>query len=437
MIQNPEFRRNLWLELSVYRVIGMPLVLGALFVLIYVLSTDNPYQAIVPYALTLYSLIIFLWGTRQSAESVIAEVRDRTWDQQRMSSIGPWSMTWAKLLGSTIFPWYGGLLCLLVYTVLTVGIPGERTLNTVGLFVVCGLFSNAVALLISMHAMKKDRTYNRSQAAAYLILGAMIVGPILSTAFKAYGSYTWLGQSFESRNFILTTAALFLGWTVIGIYRLMRTELQMKNGPFVWLAFACFMALFFSGFMNVVDTRDRTFDRFFTAFLVTAVLTYLMALSEQKDPVAFRRLFASLGRKEWRRVLQELPCWLVTLLPLLAAAIGMFFTSDSFFDPTKPVAGVRLVIVGACFLILRDLGLMLFFNLAKNQKRADMVLVLCLCILYGVVPLILNAINLDAMTALFWPRWDQYASLGTAAAGAEAALVLALVAFRWKKQYQT
>ena len=437
MMQNPEFRRNLWMELSVYRLIGMPLVLGALFVLIYVLSTDDPFKAIVPYTLTLYSLIIFLWGTRQSAESVISEVRDRTWDQQRMSSIGPWSMTWAKLLGSTIFPWYGGLLCLLVYSILTIGVPEERTLNTVGLFVVCGLLSNAVALLISMHSMKKDRIYNRSQAAAYLVLGAMIVGPILSSAFKAYGSYTWLGQSFESRNFILTSAALFLGWTVVGIYRLMRTELQMKNGPFIWLGFACFLSLYFSGFMNVVDARDRTFDRFLTAFLVSAVLAYLMALSERKDPVAFRRLFASYGRKEWSRVLQELPCWLITLLPIFASICGMLYAADSFIDPAKPVDGVRLVIIASFLFILRDLGLMLFFNLAKEQKRADMVLVLCLCLLYGVVPLILNAIKLDAMTALFWPQWGQYAMLGAAAAGAEAALAMALVAMRWKKQYRT
>ncbi len=121
MMNNPEFRRNLWLELSSYRVIGMPAVLGAIYVLVYVLRLERSHESLETISLVLFSVIIFLWGTRQAAESVVAELRDRTWDSQRMSSIGPWSMTWGKLLGSTIYPWYGGLLCLSAYALLSAG----------------------------------------------------------------------------------------------------------------------------------------------------------------------------------------------------------------------------------------------------------------------------------------------------------------------------
>ena len=36
MIVSPEFRRNLWLEITTYRLISMPVVLGAVFYLSFV-----------------------------------------------------------------------------------------------------------------------------------------------------------------------------------------------------------------------------------------------------------------------------------------------------------------------------------------------------------------------------------------------------------------
>jgi hypothetical protein len=433
MMNNPEFRRNLWLELSPYRLIGMPAVLGAVIYLVSLLNTGDA-AVLAPITLALFSVIVFLWGTRQASEAVVAEVRDRTWDQQRMSSIGPWSMTWGKLLGSTIYPWYGGLLCLAAYAILTAGLPAERPAVNAALFVVCGLISHAVALLSSMQALKKDRTYHRSQAAAYLILGVIVTGPVLSMAFQPALSVKWFNAQYEGSSFFLAVTAVFLGWTVTGIYRLMRTELQIKNGPFVWLAFVCFLSLFFAGFANHTDPRELLFNRLVVAGMVSALLTYAMALSERKDPMAFKRLIAAGDREDWRRVLHEVPCWGITLLPVFAGACGMLLTAGSF-KAAAGAADIRMVVIACVLFLLRDLALLLFFNLSKNPKRADMIFILSLGLLYGVAPGILSAMQFDAMTALFWPRGDRYAVLAIAAAGIEAVLVLSLMSLRWRKQY--
>ncbi len=37
----------------------------------------------------------------------------------------------------------------------------------------------------------------------------------------------------------------------IGCYRQMRTELQMRNGPLVWLAFSLFLAIYVAGFASL------------------------------------------------------------------------------------------------------------------------------------------------------------------------------------------
>ena len=55
---------------------------------------------------------VVLWGTRSAALSVVGEIRERTWDSQKLSSIGPSQMVWGKLFGATFANWFGGALCL-------------------------------------------------------------------------------------------------------------------------------------------------------------------------------------------------------------------------------------------------------------------------------------------------------------------------------------
>ncbi len=258
---------------------------------------------------------------------------------------------------------------------------------------------------------------------------------MLSSALNRRQTVQWFNETFQNSDFILLSVLMFLVWAVLGIYRLMRTELQMRNGPFVWLAFTAFLALYFGGFVNANDPRELLFHRFFVAYAVMLSLTYLMAFSERKDPVAFRRLIWAYGRRDWSRVIQELPCWAVTLPPALVAGGGMFVTVTANMHPLSPIADVRMLTVAMFLFLLRDLGLLLFFNLARNPKRADMIAVLCLGLLYGVVPGIVSALHFDRITSLFWPGWHNHSFLSVVAAAIEALLVHLLVFKRWRAQY--
>ena len=157
---NPEFRRNLWLELTPYRLVGMPMILGALLFLAYLLDGRQYSAGVARTALILFSLLAFLWGTRLASEALITEIREHTWDSQRMSVIGPWSMTWGKLLGSTIYPWYGALICLLVYLTSKPAL-GLSVIETAVLMVGSGLLGQAIGLLSSLQAIRKSQRYGR------------------------------------------------------------------------------------------------------------------------------------------------------------------------------------------------------------------------------------------------------------------------------------
>ena len=103
MTLNPEFRRNLWLELSPHRLIAMPMILLAIFFLSASIGESGNWWGVPRASLLAYYVIVFFWGTRRAVASLADEVRGRTWDGQRMSALGTWAMTWGKLFGGTIY----------------------------------------------------------------------------------------------------------------------------------------------------------------------------------------------------------------------------------------------------------------------------------------------------------------------------------------------
>jgi len=109
---NPELQRNLWLEFSLHRLVVMPCVLALLFLCAALGTQPNSDVGVTTTGLLLFIGLAGFWGARRAADAVTEEFRGKTWDGQRMSALGPWAMTWGKLVGSTSYAWYGALMCL-------------------------------------------------------------------------------------------------------------------------------------------------------------------------------------------------------------------------------------------------------------------------------------------------------------------------------------
>ncbi len=435
---NPEFRRNLWLELTPYRLIGMPLILGVLLFLAYLLDDRQYGESVAKMALFLFGLLAFLWGTRLASEALISEIRDHTWDSQRMSVIGPWSMTWGKLLGSTIYPWYGALLCLLIYLTSRPAL-GLSLVETAVLMVGSGLLGQAVGLLASLQAIRKNQRFGRFQTTAFLALGAGCALAVLSWPFDKAAGIVWYGRNRPDDIFVLVSLVLFLGWAVFGIYRQIRAELQLKCLPWAWASFTLFLMVYFAGFPGDGHWQPGPIawqQRLLTAFLVALALAYGMAFTEKKDPVACRRLLQFLGERQWRRAMEVFPLWLSTL-PLviltcaLLAAVRLATGAGEVAEPLA-VSAVAMVLF-----LLRDLALLFYLNLGRNPKRADMLALLLLALLYSVVPAILYALDLDSLAALFWPLPGAAGGVVLPAALFQAVVMLWLLVRRWRRGHQS
>jgi hypothetical protein len=424
MILNSELRRNLWLEITQTRLIVMPMVLlSALFMAW--LSDDHRFgNAVQSTAMALFVAITYLWGMRQASESVVGEIRERTWDWQRMSAITPWSLTWGKYVGSTIFIWYGGLICLPFLALSWQSASWMHTIEALGTLVLGALLTQGIGFLISLQMLIRDRALSRSESSGLVVLAFFLIAPF-GSLLERKGTVVWYGSSFASLDFALLSLGTFLFWILAGAYCLVRTEFKMRTLPVAWVGFVLFLMVYVPGFDN-----EGYSSRLSIAGMIAVGLTYLMALLDKKDPVTLQRLLDRLRQANRRKAIESLPAWGIALI--FAVMTGFLLAlSPGKLAASAGGVGSRALIVAVIAFLLRDLGILLYLNLAKKPQRADMFMLICLAVLYGLAPGILRAMGAKAGAALFWPHAEYWgASLMASILGAVVAWQQ--VVKRWK-----
>ncbi len=434
---NPELQRNIWLEISTHRLIGMPLGLAALFLLVFFLNQLKVDNSLAGFGLGFFWAISILWGSRLASESVLSEIKDRTWDSQRMSTLGPWSMTWGKLLGSTIFTWYGGIFCLLIYGFSAENNPAYRTILVIIIYILGGLLSHSIGLLASLTGLLKKRIYDRSLTASYLVLAIIVVSPVLAISVQDEIKPYWYGTNFDNLVFTLGSLLIFTTWAVIGIYRLMRSELQLKCSPWVWVSFQIFLLFYCAGFINspMFKSTEILPARVVFSFALSVALSYLTIFSDKKDAVQIRRVMQYMKNRLWRMALNHLPYWVFSLSIVFILSLVAIYVINEGYDIKDGVSNFQLFILSVLFFLIRDIGIILFFNFAKNHKRADMACIFYFVVLYGILPGILATLDIHSITVLFWPRFDDLAGFSLLAGIIEVFIFSIFVLKRWRVNF--
>lgn len=427
---NPELRRNLWLNFTPHRLIAMPLVIAAIMVLIYAID-DYGFKAINQWSLSFIGLLTVIWGGRAATETVLSEIIDKTWDNQRMSALSPWAMTWGKLFGSTAYVWYGSFICTAVFLATAAHSGIQHPYMMLLLVILSGLFAQTLGLLASLSSVRKGGAVRNEEKTAYMFIGIATVITIMVYAFnERLVSIRWFTYEIDKLDFIIVSVAIFLAWILFGAYRLMREELQMKNTVFGWLAFVLFVSFYSFGlFMNsnnIVNANEHPFTvALWGVFFLICSVAYLMLFIEKKNPVIFRTLFKSIKNGDIKAINELLPCWAVTIVVLT-----VFLTGYTVFSSREKY----LMFAAALLFLLRDTALVLFLNFSKNHKRADMTAVVYILLLYSVIPGILTAINFREASAFFWPDGSLSAF---AAAFIEMLAAFLLLFMRWKRNYSS
>ncbi len=453
MTRNPEFRRNLTLELTPHRLIAVPVILGLIFATAWAIDGA---PATAGAGRVLMTILLSLWGARAAADAVFGEVADRTWDAQRMSSIGPWTMSWGKLLGAPVFSWYGALCCTPAVLVGPFG-PVDALVE----IVLFGLFAHATALLISLLLLriKPKRTrfqVNIAHAGGLLIAlaaggaGSHQTGPAQEFLGSTISGFSWYGVSMSVVAFSFLSRIVFLGWTVIGIYRLMRLELQFKPQPLVWLSFVLFVSAYVGGisfeWADDIAALPRldVATRLGSGLLFVVLLTYLAAFLAPPGGVDLRRFASDFRAARYYAAFQAAPAWLVAALVAIAqtaiicvlipsASNDLTFVLEMATRRSQDLSSQAITVLVAWMLFLiRDLGLIQFVILSPTSRRGHLAALMYLAVLYGALPTLFASTGLEAALPALVP-FLVHSPLSLLPILAQLGLLGFALAWRWRQ----
>ena len=437
---NPELQRNIWLELTTRRMIAMPIILA----LIFTLPFGN-----VTLATFLYLGLTLFWGTRQAAEAVASEVAQRTWDWQRLSTLSAWQITWGKLIGATLYTWYGGIICLVIlfaHASETAGI--DDVLRNALHLVMASLMGQAVAFLTGLQTVRLRGRRSAAGSVLSQVIGILVgLWALQFSVFSDVGTHfaevvdatlvDWYGLGISGTLFATLSLLVFLGWTLLGAHRLMLRELQYRTRPWAWPAFVLFCCVYGAGYVSAGSGLGRDFEeyiltgRLVVAFAIAAVLTYVALFWEDKDPVVFRRLIRAVRSGDSRTLLSHMPSWMVSLA--VTAVLALLLIA---FAEVPEIADITIwgALVAALLFMARDIGINLYLWLSPNRRRGNLSTLIILGLLYWVLPISL-AFGNDGYLFLFYPWAPVEPLTAILAAGVQAALMAVLLAGRWRQQF--
>ncbi len=416
MIWNPEFRKNIQLELNPVKLVLMPGVISMIFAIVYLISVDNKEPAAPPLqiaSLVLFALLVFVWGTKMAVESLISEFNDRTWDSQRMTAIGPWSLAWGKLLGSSLFAWYGGLFCLLVFAASTAAIPAEgRQMLKMLLFIIfAGTCIQTTMLASILTEFAKKREAAKMRVSSYSIVALLLlmqVSSFVTPAYNAQETGHWFGMELHPFDIMLYSSLFFCLWGIVGMYRAMRKELQFESRPTVWALFLISMMIYCAGFIPPdakLSFADQLLICCWISFAIAVISLYIMLLTEPKHLVDFRLIRSRARQKDWAGLMTKIPAWLISfLLAAMLCAVMLVFSAANLTDLTKEqdffIQFSPLALILFC---LRDIGIVLYVNFSSTKKNRDVTALFYLAILYMLVPGLIQIAGVKMLLPWFLP----------------------------------
>lgn len=427
---NPEFQRYLYLDFSVARLIGMPSFLLIVFALTFLIDDKSFSEATANTAIGLYVAIVLFWGAKQSSESIYDEIRNNTWDLQKTSALSPWSLTWGKLFGSTLFNWYGGLLCLIMYTLAS---SDSDYLTLTWLYALSsGLLAQAVSLQISLFALRRKQALNSGVNYLFALCALFFIMPLMFEIDEFFTvSVIWYRDSYNQAYFNLLALVVCCAWVIVGIYRLLSEELRIRSLPIAWVSFIAFSTFYISGFVLYEQPEQRGWllIALMVEFALCVSLNYLLLFVDSNNPMQFRKLALYFQQQQWDRFAQELPCWLINVVLALPAMIIL-----TALLPVEKMDEIYFYPLVIFLLLLRDMGILLFFSYAANPKRAISLTVLYLVCLYGLLPSIFLALDVDAIAAVILPLLNTNMSLAIVYAAIQVSFIGFLLFQRWQNR---
>jgi len=429
-----ELRRNLWLEVSLTRLMAIPVLLGLVFWgLSSLRGTFNP-QFLAGTAQVLFTLVCSFWGAYLVSSSITEEAQAQTWDWQRLSSQSPVELMAGKLFGSTVLAWYGGAWCLAAYLAYTIMSGDLHSVSWLILLPASAVFIQAGSMLMTLGIPPEQRPEHqqkRGMGILRLLVIILVLQGVAGLGAELTGSshrIQWYGVDAELLSFVAISAVIWAGWAVFGCVQRLSTLLRCPTTPTPWLLFAVWCSLYFAGFahgfaqkIGVESAVSDASSYSLTVYVVTLSLALLMVLQEEKSPVLWRMWFSALHGKKYFLAWQRTPRWVATTA-MSIIALGYAAKTLQLFSPW--------MLVALLLLFLRDAAVLYSFYWTPKRSRPQLAFAIYILLVYLLLPYLL-----EPLTPVLLPDPGSMA-LSISGFCLEAALAVTFCVYRWKAFYR-
>jgi hypothetical protein len=393
---NPEFQRNLWLEISPARLVLMPAVLSLIGLLVVVLNPDDPQRSLFVAFSVLFVALTAGWGSLLVVSSIQDEVLERTWDQQRLSALGPWEMAWGKLLGSAVYAWYGGAWCALVAVVAALSGPAfwsRCAWLLVGALAVVAL--HAWLMASRLHTL--DIRSEKAGGMAGRLMGLFLMLQTLPLIFMVLrdptsaerdvsGTWWGLGWPFHLQSLVVAALALALG--LLALWRSMAKQLMVRAVPWAWVLGILGVGWVLAGFVSSPGVGASLWMVWAGTALVA---TYGALFTEPGTRLVWQAVLFHWVNSPARRLWQALPLWPLSW-GLAAVCVLMYALLEGSGSAAHGYPAASVMLLGLLH-VLRDCGIYHFFAFRRTGRKPAGMTLLTLFVLGVVLPgVVVNAV---------------------------------------------
>lgn len=445
---NPEFQRNLWLEISPKRLLIMPVVLAIIYALI-VYNNPSATGILMFVFSVIGALFVTGWGSLAVMQSINHEIVERTWDQQRLSALSAWQMAWGKLFGASIYPWFGGLICALV--VLVSSFMGNhnppRTIIYLAAAIIATASFHSWVMALRLHTLDVNRPSAPSviRTLFFVYIFSQGVGTL---AFLLYrdedsGLGQWWGLQLGLPSLFLLMSAFALVLGLLALWRSMLTQLMVRTIPWAWALGCIAVGLIVAGFF---DYTSAAF--FWTAWVViiSIIASYFAFFTEKKQAINWRAVAFYVQQKNYKRMLQSLPLWLVSwVVALLFTIIYSVYVSTTNLSGLNTSSLIYHSARPLLFMLLlrtvRDAGILLFFAW-RNTSRSPVGMAILTYVMLGYILPAFFWLGSSTAAQMFEPFYGinandisgtfiQFSPLAWGAMAVHLVIVAGLLVWRW------
>ncbi|NGZ25253.1 MAG: hypothetical protein G8345_00030 [Magnetococcales bacterium] len=455
MMNNPELQRHVWVELNWHRLLVTFGVMTLAFLLTWFFDEYSFGDTTQTIAMTTFVIANYFYGSHMVGSSLVQEVLGHTWDYQRLSTQSAWSLTWGKIIGSTLYIWLVSGIALL-FILLSLDRQQAANWGGVGWYVFklvgIGLALHGLSLLVSLATVRKNTQISKRHSTGVQLLFFFIFLPIympleMAVAHKQ-SMVQWYGHPWPLALFILFCVLLTLLWSWIGAWRLMGEELQLRQLPWLWGAFTLFAAFFVGGIHLQPDDASHWHSFFSQGLWMVMFLTYGAAFLAGKDPLLFRRLSQNWS-SGWRVRLLVTPPWMISLaLAALWLVCVLFTTSRSpwqlpwqmpDYGPDMDLLiwlDSKSIALSLFAFMVRDLLVMAWINVHSRIRRNDAAIMAYLLVVYLLLPSFAHITHAKQIVVLFYPQ-SGMPMASIVAALVQAVLAAGVLFFTQRRSWQT